>query len=212
MNMMEEQPQATVSAIETFLGDGKKREIEGEEGFSGLRLPLDEIYRGGSGLIVDGFHALLVQSTGVFDLAVSRCLEHTARGVGADKLRVVLRVVWTLRFFLGIEVIEISVKFVEAVIGRQELITVAKMVFAELSRGIPQGFKCLSDRYVARLEADGRTRYPDLAHTGAQANLTRYEGGTSRRAEILGIVICKDHAFLRHAINIGGLIASIPME
>ncbi|MDT4879952.1 hypothetical protein FQZ97_1156680 [compost metagenome] len=42
----------------------------GEEGFVGLRLPLDEVDDGAGYFVVDGLHALAVQRTGVLDPAV----------------------------------------------------------------------------------------------------------------------------------------------
>jgi hypothetical protein len=41
-----------------------------------------------------------------------------------------------LRFILGIQVIEISEEHVEAVHRRQELVAIAEVVLAELTRGV----------------------------------------------------------------------------
>jgi hypothetical protein len=59
-------------------------------------------------------------------------VEHAARGLLHEFL--VLRgVIGPLGLLLGIEVIEVAEEFVEAVRGRQELVTIAEVVLAELS-------------------------------------------------------------------------------
>ncbi len=122
-----------------------------EKRFAGFGLTIDEIHRGGGGFVVDGFHPLFGQWTGVFngllaDTAkawifggiVPVCglaLEDTARAqIRAESG--IARVVEVLRFFLGVEVIEIAEEFVEAMYGGQKFVTVAEMVLAELAGGV----------------------------------------------------------------------------
>ena len=45
----------------------------------------------------------------------------------------VFRVVWVLRLFFGIEVIQVAEELVEAVYCRQELIPITEMVLAKLA-------------------------------------------------------------------------------
>ena len=44
----------------------------------------------------------------------------------------IVRLVGAFRLFFGIQVIEVSVELVEAVIGRQKIVPIAKVVLAEL--------------------------------------------------------------------------------
>ena len=46
-----------------------------------------------------------------------------------------------LGLLLGVEVVEVAEKFVEAVVGGQELILVAEVILAELTRSVPNGFR-----------------------------------------------------------------------
>src|SRR5882757_3354811 len=117
-----------------------------EERLAGLGLAIDEIHRGGRSLIVDRFHTLLCQWTGVFNGLLADttkawifrgvvpvgglALHDTARAqVGAESG--IARVVEVLRFFLCVEVIEIAEEFVEAMYGGQKFVAVAEMVLAE---------------------------------------------------------------------------------
>ena len=108
-----------------------------EERLAGLHRFLDELLGTRGGFDVDGFHALGGQGPGVLDLAVGEGMQHAAR---AEVLHVrivgVLGPVRPLRFFLGIEVVQVAEKFVEAVLGRQVFILVAEVVLAELPRSV----------------------------------------------------------------------------
>ena len=90
-------------------------------------------------LVIDGFHALLGQRTGVLDLlsalAISPAVQHAS---GSEMLleRRVLRIVRVLRLLLGVEVVEVAEELVEAVLGREELILVPQVVLAELAGGV----------------------------------------------------------------------------
>ena len=118
-----------------------------EERLAGLGLAGDEILGGGDGFLVDGFHAFLGQRAGVFDglaaLAVGLAAEHTA---GAKDLfecfsagqHHVAWVVLVLRFFLGVEVVEIAKELIEAVHGGQMFVAVALVVLAELAGGVAE--------------------------------------------------------------------------
>ena len=72
------------------------------------------------------------------------------------------RVVIHLRLFLGIQMVEIAVEFIEAVIGRQHVIEIAEMVLAELSRRVALVLEggCDGDRLFRH--ADGRGRNADF--------------------------------------------------
>src|SRR5262249_48376843 len=115
--------------------------------------------------------------------------DHAARTEGATEVRKILLrgIVVHLRLFLGIEMIEIAEELVEAVVGRQHVVEIAEVVFAELpgritlileSRGDCDGFFGHSDR---------STRHTDLGQAGAKHALSCNERGTSGRAGLLPI-------------------------
>jgi hypothetical protein len=81
------------------------------------------------------------------------------------------RVVRVFRFFLGIEVIEIPVKFIEAMDGGQEFVSVAEVVLANLSGGVPDRLE-LSSCAVFLLQSDRRARQPDCQKTGTEGMLS----------------------------------------
>ena len=134
-----------------------------EERFVGAGLPLNEVDRGGAGLVVDGFHALFGQCARILDglladpaetwilsgvVAVRRLApQHAARTEPGPELRV-LGIIGMLRLLLGVEVIEIAEELVEAVHGRQECIAVSEMIFTELAGGVAERFQSLGDRDV----------------------------------------------------------------
>jgi hypothetical protein len=67
-------------------------------------------------------------------------VDHTARPEALAKLGV-LRIVGLLRLLLGVQVIEVAVKLVETVRGRQVFVTVAQMVLPELAGGVSLGLE-----------------------------------------------------------------------
>src|SRR5262249_20595777 len=81
----------------------------------------------------------------------------------------ILRIVFMLGLFLGIEVIEIAEELVEAVHRRQKLVAVSEMVLAELSGRIAERLERLGDGDVLGTQAQGRARQTDLGQPGSQA-------------------------------------------
>ena len=53
-----------------------------------------------------------------------------------------------LRLVLGIEMIEVAEKLVEAVYGRQEFVSVAKVVLAELAGGVALWLEQFGNRRI----------------------------------------------------------------
>jgi hypothetical protein len=88
-------------------------------------------------------------------------VDHAAR---AEFLleRGILRIIDVLRFLFRIEVIEVAEEFVEAVRGRQELVTVAQVVLAELSRGVAERLQEVGDSWILRAQAHVGARQSDL--------------------------------------------------
>ena len=124
-----------------------------EERLTRLHLPLHEVDGGGRGFVVDRLHALAGQRAGILGLAVSVAVQHAARRVGLGVCRVLLRPVRAFGLLLGVQMVEVAEEFVEAVVGRQELVPVTQMVLAELAGSVAQGFQRFGDSDVARLEA-----------------------------------------------------------
>ena len=150
-------------------------------------------------LLVDGFHALLGQRAGVLDrlpaLAVGHAVEHAARSELLLELRI-LGIVGQLRFFLGVQVIEVAEELVEAVHGRQVFVAVAEMVLAELAGGVAERLEQLGDGRVFLLQADRGAGHADLGQAGADRVLAGDEARAAGGAALLGVVVGEGHAFL----------------
>jgi len=104
-------------------------------GLAGLVLFFDEVDSGIGGLVIDGLHALLGQRAGILDLAASRAVDHATRTELFEELRI-LRIILILWFLFGVQMVEIAEKFIETMIGRQHLIPITEVVFAELTCGV----------------------------------------------------------------------------
>ena len=127
--------------------DVHSRRVEpAKERPAGLVLAVHEIQRSGQKFLIHRFHALLRQRAGIFDPAIGIGMKHAARPEVLFELGV-LRVVGVLRFFFGVEVVEITEKLVEAVVGGKKLVLIAQVVLAELS-----------GRITKRLEEFGNSR------------------------------------------------------
>ncbi|MNV12344.1 hypothetical protein D3C71_1029420 [compost metagenome] len=178
-----------------------------EERFVRLGLLLDERLRRRRSFIVDGFHALGGQRTGVFDLAVGEAVDHTARGVGLDELGIVFWPVRTLRLFFGVEVVQVAEELVETVVGRQVFILVAQVVLAELAGGVALGLEGLGDGDVTLLQANRCARDADFRQAGTQRRLPGDERRTPGGAAVLRVVVGEHHAFFGNSVDVGRLVA-----
>ena len=182
-----------------------------KNGLSAVVLPLDEVRRPLRHVVVDGFHPLLGERTGVFDDLLANSTEtridgrivpvaglavhHAARTVLGAKRRV-LRVVGKLRLLFGVQVIQVAVELVESVNRRQELVAVAKMVLAELAGRVTERLEQLGDRRIFLLQAQRRAGQAHLGETRPQAMLAGEERCSAGRATLLGIVVGEDHPFV----------------
>src|SRR5262245_15366130 len=83
--------------------------------------------------------------------------------------RRVIRLLWIL---FGVQVIEVAEELVEAVRGGQVFVEVAKMVLPKLAGRVSERFEQLRNRWVLRLQTDGRGRNPDLREPGPVATLS----------------------------------------
>src|SRR5258708_18192357 len=119
-----------------------------EEGLLVAVCAIDELRRGLEEFLIDGFHALLGERTGIlaFLFAPGAKTGIVARRVGRDchalhhaaraELRLerwILRIVRIFRLIFGIQMIEIAKELIETVHGGQEFIAVPEMILAELS-------------------------------------------------------------------------------
>ena len=117
-----------------------------------------------------------------------------------------LRVVALVRLFHGVEVVENSIEFVEAVHCREVLVAVAEMVFADLRAGVTHRLEQLGDGRIFILQALLGCGSPTL-ETGAKGGLTKDEGGASSGAGLLAVVVGEECAFAGDAVDVRGASA-----
>jgi hypothetical protein len=137
-------------------------------------------------------------------------MEHAARSELLLELRI-LRIVGAFRLLLGVQVVEIAEELIEAMHRRQELIAVAEMVLAELTRDVTEGFQNFCDRGVLGPQPKIRAGESDLRESGADRRLSGDECGSASRAALLPIPIGEQRAFLRDAIDVWRAIAHDPV-
>ena len=180
-------------------------------------LPLDEVDGRGDELVVAGLHALLGERARVLDLLLANLaparldglvvlvggpgMDHAARTEVLPEFRV-LRVVGHLRLFLGIQVIEVAVEFVESVVGRQHEVQVAEVVLAELAGRVALLLQERRNRHDLFGHADWRGRNADLRQPRAQHALSGDERGSAGRAGLLAVAVREQHALLRDPVDV----------
>src|SRR5262245_25507598 len=81
------------------------------------------------------------------------------------------------------------------------------MVLAELAGGVTQRLEHFSNGRVFFLQADGRAGHADFGQTCTDRILTSDKARASCGAALLGVVVGEGHTFLRHAVDVGGLVA-----
>ncbi len=121
-----------------------------------FHLLLEEFHRPRGDVIVDGFHPFLGQRARVLDLLFSasqrEAMNYAARAevfTKVGKFRIIgLGIIRKLGLFLGVQMIEVAVEFVEAMSRRQEFVFVAQMVLAELAGCVALRFEKLGNRRV----------------------------------------------------------------
>src|SRR5262249_38210715 len=127
-----------------------------EERLVGVLVAGDEILGARQSFFVDRLHPLFGQRAGVFDplsaFAIGLGTNDAARTEPLQKLRI-LRIVLVLRLLGRVQVVEAAEIFVEAVHGRQVLVAIAKMIFAELASGIALVLEQRGDSGIALLPA-----------------------------------------------------------
>src|ERR1700685_707684 len=140
-------------------------------------------------LVVDSLHPLNVQRTGVVDLSVSERVNDAAGIVALKKIGIVTGPVWTFGLLFRVQVVQVAEELIEAVVGRQEFVAIAEVVLAELTCGVTERLKRLSDGDVAGLQALRSTRRSHLGQPGAPGGLTGNKRRATSRAAILRVIV-----------------------
>jgi len=91
--------------------------------------------------------------------------------------------------------------------GRQKFVTVAEMIFTELTSGISKGFQRLSNGDVARLKSDERAGNSYLGQASALRRLPGNERRAASGAAIFRVVVREHHSFLGDAVDVRRLVA-----
>ena len=157
-----------------------------EERLAVLGAAVEKVQRIGENLVVEGFHALGGQRTLVFRRPVRRAGDHAARIEFLAELRIG-RPIRVFQVLVGVEVIEVAEKLVEAVPVRQMLFEIAKVILAELRRGVALGLQDFGERDVLLLQAGRRARRADRRQAGADRQLSGDEGRAAGGATRLGV-------------------------
>src|SRR5262249_46301527 len=114
----------------------------------------------------------------------------------------VFRIVGILRFFLGVQVIEVAEKLIEAMVGGQELVLVAQMVLAELTGDVALRLQQLGDGAVVRPQSLIRTWQADLRQASADGRLAGDKCRASGRATLLAIPVGEQSPFLGQPVDV----------
>ena len=112
-----------------------------------------------------------------------------------------------LRLLLGVEVVEIAEKLVEAVVRGQHLVAVAEVVLAELAGHVALRLEHRRDRRILGPHALGGAGKSDLGQAGADRCLPGDERGASRRAALLTVPIGEGRAVAADRVDVGRAVA-----
>jgi hypothetical protein len=106
--------------------------------------------------------------------------------------------------------IEIAEEFVETVQGRQVLVAVALVVFAELTRRITLRLENRRHGHVGLLPAFRSSGHAHLGHAGSERIGSPDEGGAAGRTALLTVIVREGKAFLRDSVDIGSPVTHQP--
>ena len=81
------------------------------------------------------------------------------------------------------------------------------MVLSELTRGIAKRLQQFGDGRVFRVQSDRGARHADFGQAGADRVLTGDEACAAGRAALLSVKVGEGRPFLRHAVDVGGMVA-----
>ena len=201
-----------------------------EEGLARVVLALDEILGRRNKFVVARFHALFRERTGVghslfSDFTPTRLfgrivrigrpgMHHPARSKSFAEVREILlaRVVVHFRLFFGVEVIEVAEELVEAVVGRQHAVEIAKMVLPELAGRVALVLQARGDGHELLRHAGRGAWDADLGEAGAIDALPGDEGRASRRAGLFAVSVGEHHAFPGKTVDVRRLVTHEPVR
>ena len=113
-----------------------------------------------------------------------------------------LRIVGVFRFLLGVEVIEVAEKLVEAVFCGQHLVAVTEVVLSELAGHVALGLEQGGDGGVFLFQTFRHAWQADLGEAGADRRLAGDEGGAAGGAALLAIPVGEQRTFLGDAVDV----------
>jgi len=116
-------------------------------------------------------------------------------------------VVWVFRLLFGVEVVEVAIELVKAMVARQEFVLVAQVVLAELAGGIAVGLEQLGNRRVFGLQAEVSAGETHFGQSGADWVLAGDKGRPPGCAALLGVIVGEFDPFPGDAIDIGRFVA-----
>jgi hypothetical protein len=116
-------------------------------------------------------------------------------------------VIGVLRLFLGVQMIEVSVEFIEPMHRGQILVSIPQVVFPVLSGGVTLVFEQFGQCRIFLLETERGSGKSDFGQTGSHRMLPGDKGRAPRGTALLRVIVGKDHAFFGNAVDIGCLIA-----
>ncbi len=188
-----------------------------KKGFSAFVGAIDEFRGMPVDLLVNGRHAAARQGPGINDLLLAysapfgvdclvvdirgRAVQHPARAIVLFELRV-LRVVIPFRLLLGVQVVEVAEKLVEAVHRRQMLVVIAQVVLAELAGGVALLLEQIGDRGRPVGNAMRRAGHADRQQSRPERVLPQNERGPPRRAALLRVKVGEHRPFLGHPVDV----------
>ena len=177
-----------------------------EERFVSLCSAFHKVKSLGIDFFIDGFHPLFSQWPRVFDPSISEAVHDTAWTKTLLELGI-FGIIWILRLFFSIQVVEIPKEFIETVCGRQHFVAVTKMVFTKLTSHVPLGTQQGSDGWIFFFHPFGCTRQTDFGKAGADGRLAGDECRTACRATLLAIPVGKQRALSGNPVDIGRFVA-----
>ena len=176
-----------------------------EEWLFGLVRAIDEIQTGVQKLLIRGFHAFASHRTGIFDFAVGGGFNDATWTIFFGELRI-LGVVIGLGLFFSVQVVEVTEKFIETVVGWQMIILITQMVLTELRSCVTMVLDQVGNGRCPVRRAMRGTRHADGQHTGTKWMLTKNERSAACGTGLLRIGIGEKCAFAGDTIDVGGLV------
>ena len=130
--------------------------------------------------------------------SAARCADHTSPSR-------ILRIRWPVGVRQGVEVVQVAVKLVESVQGRQVLVQVSHVVLAELAGCVALSLECRGEGTRLGGHAHVGPSLTDGCQSSAQRNLARDEAGSARRAARFSIVVGEPHPLAGELVDVGRL-------